>query len=111
MLTRANNPGIREIQLGDSSIGLEKAFSDIVSAAQDCRFKDCTHRDEPGCAVQQAVQDGIIAKERLDSYQRLTDELRFQSEKSEIGLKRLEKKKYKGMLKSFKKYQEFAGKW
>jgi ribosome biogenesis GTPase len=106
-----DNPGIREIQLGDSSIGLEKAFSDIVSVAQECRFKDCTHRDEPGCAVQQAVQNGIIAKERLDSYQRLTDELRFQSEKSEIGLKRLEKKKYKGMLKSFKKYQEFAGKW
>jgi ribosome biogenesis GTPase len=106
-----DNPGIREIQLGDSSIGLEKAFSDIVSLAQECRFKDCTHRDEPGCAVQQALQDRIIAKERLDSYQRLTDELVFQSEKSEIGLKRLEKKKYKGMLKSFKKYQEFAGKW
>jgi ribosome biogenesis GTPase len=106
-----DNPGIREIQLGDSSIGLEKAFTDIVSAAQECRFKDCTHRDEPGCSVQKAVQEGVIAKERLDSYQRLTDELVFQSEKSEIGLKRLEKKKYKGMLKSYKEYRKFTEKW
>jgi hypothetical protein len=45
-----DNPGIREIQPGDSSDGLEKTFSEIVNAARDCRFKDCTHRDEPGCA-------------------------------------------------------------
>ncbi|HOW16058.1 ribosome small subunit-dependent GTPase A, partial [Methanosarcina sp.] len=44
-----DNPGIREIQLGDSAEGLEKAFSEIVDAARNCKFKDCTHRDEPGC--------------------------------------------------------------
>ncbi|HWR25372.1 MAG TPA: ribosome small subunit-dependent GTPase A [Methanosarcina sp.] len=106
-----DNPGIREIQLGDSSGGLEKVFSDIVHAAHNCRFKDCTHRDEPDCAVLQAVKEGLILQERLASYHRLTDELIFQSKKSEIGLKRLEKERYKKIAVDAKKYRKFMGKW
>jgi ribosome biogenesis GTPase len=105
-----DNPGIREIQLGDSAEGLEKAFSEIVDAACNCRFKDCTHHDEPGCAVLQAVKDGLIPEERLDSYHRLTEELIFQSKKSEIGLKRLEKEKHKKIAVTIKKYKKFTGK-
>jgi ribosome biogenesis GTPase len=105
-----DNPGIREIQLGDSSDGLEKAFPDIVHAAHGCRFKDCTHLDEPGCAVLKAVKEGLIPEERLDSYHRLTDELVFQSKKSEIGLKRLEKEKYREIAVTIKKYKKFKGK-
>jgi ribosome biogenesis GTPase len=105
-----DNPGIREIQLGDSSDGLEKAFSEIVDAARNCKFKDCTHRDEPGCAVLRAVKDGLIPEERLASYHRLTEELIFQSKKAEIGLKRLEKEKYKQIAVDIKKYKKFTGK-
>ncbi|WP_244603380.1 ribosome small subunit-dependent GTPase A [Methanococcoides sp. NM1] len=50
-----DNPGIREIQLGDSSDGIERTFSDITDLAHNCRFKDCTHHDEPHCAVRNAV--------------------------------------------------------
>ena len=103
-----DNPGIREIQLGDSAEGLEKAFSEIVHAAHSCRFKDCTHHEEPGCAVLQAVKDGLISEERLASYHRLTDELIFQSKKSEIGLKRLEKEKNKKIALAAKKYRELG---
>ncbi|HII00233.1 TPA: ribosome small subunit-dependent GTPase A [Methanosarcinaceae archaeon] len=105
-----DNPGIREIQLGDSSEGLEKAFSDIISAARNCRFKDCTHHDEPGCAVLQAVEEGLIPEERLESYHRLTEELVFQSKKSEIGLKRLEKEKHREIAVTIKKYRKFTEK-
>lgn len=105
-----DNPGIREIQLGDSSDGIERTFSDITDLAQECRFKNCTHRDEPHCAVQKAVLQGLILPERLDSYHKLTDELVFQSEKAELGLKRLEKKKYKGMSQNARKYRKFTGK-
>ncbi len=105
-----DNPGIREIQLGDSAEGLEKAFSEIVEAARNCKFKDCTHRDEPGCAVLKAVEDGIIPEERLASYHRLTDELAFQSRKSEIGLKRLEKERFKKIAVDIKKYKKSTGK-
>ena len=103
-----DNPGIREIQLGDSAEGLEKAFSEIVLAAHSCRFKDCTHHEEPGCAVLQAVKDGLISEERLASYHRLTEELIFQSKKSEIGLKRLEKEKNKKIALAAKKYRELG---
>ncbi len=105
-----DNPGIREIQLGDSAEGLEKAFSEIVDAARNCKFKDCTHRDEPGCAVLNAVEDGLIPEERLASYHRLTDELAFQSRKSEIGLKRLEKERFKKIAVDIKKYKKSTGK-
>lgn len=105
-----DNPGIREIQLGDSSEGLEKAFSEIVDAARNCKFKDCTHRDEPGCAVLKAVEDGLIPEERLASYHRLTEELIFQTKKAEIGLKRLEKEKHREIAVNIKKYKKFTGK-
>lgn len=92
-----DNPGIREIQLGDSSDGIDRTFSDITELAQNCRFKDCTHRNEPYCAVRKAVDVGVLTQERLDSYHKLNDELAFQADKVEIGLKGLEKKKYKGI--------------
>ncbi|MFZ2497470.1 hypothetical protein [Methanosarcina sp.] len=79
-------------------------------AAHNCRFKDCTHREEPGCAVFQIVKDGLISEERLDSYQRLTEELIFESKKSEIGLKRLEKEKYRKRSVDIKEYKKFMGK-
>ncbi|MDR7666617.1 ribosome small subunit-dependent GTPase A [Methanosarcina sp. Z-7115] len=105
-----DNPGIREIQLGDSAEGLEKAFSEIVDAACNCKFKDCTHRDELGCAVLKAVEDGLIPEERLASYHRLTGELIFQSKKAEIGLKRLEKEKCRKIAVDIKKYKKSTGK-
>ncbi|MDA0525403.1 ribosome small subunit-dependent GTPase A [Methanococcoides alaskense] len=105
-----DNPGIREIQLGDSSDGIDRTFSDITDLAQGCRFKDCTHRDEPHCAVQRAVHQGLIPQERLDSFFKLTAELTFQSEKAELGLKGIEKKKYKAISQGARKYREFTGK-
>jgi len=92
-----DNPGIREIQLGDSSDGIDRTFSDIAELAHNCRFKDCTHQNEPHCAVRKAVDDGVISQERFDSYHKLNDELAFQADKAEIGLKGVEKKKWKGV--------------
>jgi len=86
-----DNPGIREIQLGDSSDGIDRTFSDIAELAHNCRFKDCTHQNEPHCAVRKAVDEGIITQERFDSYHKLSDELAFQADKAEIGLKGVEK--------------------
>lgn len=105
-----DNPGLREIQLGDSAEGLEKAFQDIISAACNCHFKDCTHHEEPGCAVLQAVKEGLIPEERLASYHRLSNELMFQLRKSEIGPKRLEKERFKKIAVSAKKIRKLTGK-
>ncbi|MGH9412083.1 MAG: ribosome small subunit-dependent GTPase A [Vicinamibacterales bacterium] len=72
-------PGMRELQLWETGGALAGAFSDIEALASDCRFRDCRHRTEPGCAVTGAVEQGQLAAERLDSFRRLEDERAFQA--------------------------------
>lgn len=67
-------PGVRGLGLWDADEGIGAAFSDIEELAQRCRFRDCTHVNEPGCAVRAAVEAGEVAPERLDSYVRLREE-------------------------------------
>lgn len=68
-------PGIRGLGLWDAESGLDAAFADIAELAATCKFRDCKHVDEPGCAVRAAIGEGALAQERLDSYQSLLDEL------------------------------------
>jgi ribosome biogenesis GTPase len=72
-----DTPGMRELGLCDSEEGLDATFSDVSSLAPQCRFRDCTHENEPGCAVLAAVQSGALAEERLESFRHLRRELRF----------------------------------
>jgi len=69
-----DTPGMRELRLWDTSGGLETTFDDIESLARNCRFRDCQHRIEPGCAVRQAVTDDKISAGRLAHYLQLQDE-------------------------------------
>ena len=69
-----DTPGMRELGLWDSEAGLETAFADIEALAQQCRFRDCRHGQEPGCAVRAAVEAGEVPEERFRSWQRLTAE-------------------------------------
>lgn len=70
-----DTPGMRELQLWDAEGGLEDAFEDVEAIAGECRFSDCAHRTEPGCAVQAALADGRLAPERWESYCKLEAEL------------------------------------
>lgn len=72
-----DTPGMRELGLLGTSDGLESIFSDIGDLARGCRFPDCTHTQEPGCAVQAAVAAGDLAEERHRSYRKLKDETDF----------------------------------
>ena len=67
-------PGVRGLGLWEAEHGLDAAFPDIVELASECRFRNCQHGDEPGCAVTAAVADGRLAQARLDSYRNLTTE-------------------------------------
>ena len=69
-----DTPGMRELGMWDSGSGIEQAFGEIENLASRCRFKDCTHQNEPGCAVQRALQDGNLLKERWLSYLKLKSE-------------------------------------
>ena len=69
-----DNPGIRELQLTDCERGIAKVFSDVLGRAEQCRFQDCSHQAEPGCAVQAAIESGALPARRLDSFRALEAE-------------------------------------
>jgi ribosome biogenesis GTPase len=72
-------PGMREIQLAGGESGVNALFDDLHNLG-DCRFQDCSHSNEPGCALLAAVADGSISQRRLDSYHKLMREQRHNAE-------------------------------
>jgi ribosome biogenesis GTPase len=75
-----DTPGVRELQLTDVSDGIDALFDDLTELALTCRFKNCKHEGEPGCAVQAAIAAGQIDEARLQRWQKLLREDRFNSE-------------------------------
>ena len=69
-----DTPGVRAVSLWSSGHGIERAFADVFELMDRCRFRDCKHDLEPGCAVNQAVADGLLDPRRLDSMKRLVAE-------------------------------------
>ncbi len=69
-----DTPGMRELQLTDCEEGVSSVFSDIEEIAENCRFNDCKHNEEPGCAVHLAIENGEIDQRRLESYRKLMAE-------------------------------------
>lgn len=70
-----DTPGMRELQTWLNEDGLKQTFDDIEQLAADCRFRDCRHRGEPGCAVEAALESGQLAAERLNSFRKLRKEM------------------------------------
>jgi len=69
-----DTPGVRAVSLWSSGHGIERAFADIFDLMDDCRFRDCKHEEEPGCAVRNAVEGGTLDPRRLESMKRLVAE-------------------------------------
>lgn len=66
-----DTPGMRELQLADAAEGIAELFDDFILAAEDCRFSDCAHGREPGCAVRAAIAAGTLTPERFERWQKL----------------------------------------
>ena len=75
-----DTPGMRELQLAGAEDGISAVFDDIEQLAQDCRFRDCAHEGEPGCAIQAAIRAGDLDPDRLSRWQKLLREDRYNSE-------------------------------
>jgi ribosome biogenesis GTPase len=90
-----DTPGIRELQLAaaDSS-SLDETFSDVEELAAECRFNDCAHDTEPGCAVRAALADGTLAADRWASWQKLQRELRAIALRTDARLRKEERKRW-----------------
>ena len=90
-----DTPGMREI--GVESVNLVKTFGDIEEFTERCRFKDCQHENEPGCAVRKAIEEGMITEERLQNYKKLKKEAKYEG----LNSRQIEKEKIAGMFADF----------
>ena len=94
-----DTPGLRGIGLQESEDGLASTFPDIEALAGQCRFQDCGHVHEPGCAVQAAVADGVLPARRLDSWLRLRREIAWMAARTDARLRAEQRKKWKAQTK------------
>lgn len=99
-----DTPGLRALGLTGSEEGIASAFADIEQIAEGCRFRDCAHQDEPGCAVVAAVESGELARDRLDSFHKLTREAQVAASKTDARLRAEEEQKSKTISKATKEY-------
>ncbi|HXC77782.1 MAG TPA: ribosome small subunit-dependent GTPase A [Candidatus Acidoferrum sp.] len=90
-----DTPGLREAQLWEGEAGLANLFEDIEELATRCRFTDCAHNTEPGCAIKAAIADGTLEVVRFNSYRKLQRELRAIAAKSDARIRLEERKKWK----------------
>ncbi len=92
-----DNPGIREIAFWNHDGGVDVAFPEIENLAGECRFADCRHEHEPGCRILQAVAEGEIRADRLESYQKMKRELSYLAHRQHKSAERVEKERWKAV--------------
>jgi len=102
-----DTPGMRELQLWAGQDSLDSAFDDIAELALRCRFGNCAHNGEIGCAVKEAITDGRIDTTRWESYLKLRAEVRWHERQSDRNASRVEKQKWKVIHKAMRaRYKE-----
>jgi ribosome biogenesis GTPase / thiamine phosphate phosphatase len=95
-----DTPGMRELQLWDVVETMSGTFGDIELLADECRFRDCRHRQEPGCAVRGAIEAGGLAPGRLESYHKLQDEQAYQSRQVDQRAQIEQRRRWKVLTKA-----------
>ena len=106
-----DTPGMRELQLWDDDEGLQITFDEIETLARNCRYRDCRHQGEPGCAVLEAVNEGTLSAERLSSMHKLQRELAFLDRREDPMADLAEKRRWKNIHKSAKRFMNESPKY
>lgn len=104
-----DTPGLRELQLWEADGGLDQAFADIAELVTECRFSDCAHETEPGCAVRAALADGSLPAERWESYLKLQRELAHLERKVDPRLRSEQRKLWAARTKAHRKRRRILG--
>jgi ribosome biogenesis GTPase len=104
-----DTPGLRELQLWETDDGLDQAFVDVAELIAECRFSDCQHRTEPGCAIKASLADGSLPAERWESYQKLQRELARLEQKLDPKLRSQQRKKWAAITKSHRHRRKVTG--
>jgi ribosome biogenesis GTPase len=97
-----DTPGMRLLKMWGDEAGLDATFPDIVDLAAGCRYGDCAHEHEPGCAVRAAVESGALAEDRFASWQKLQRELRWLARRVDARARAEEESRWKTIIKSMK---------
>ncbi|MBX2813526.1 MAG: ribosome small subunit-dependent GTPase A [Myxococcales bacterium] len=97
-----DTPGMREVGLTAATDGLAVAFHDVTLLAEGCRFRDCTHSEEPGCAVKAAREQGKLAEDRWKSHQSLQKEVAYEARRADPRAHRDTKSRWKSIHKELK---------
>ncbi len=99
-----DGPGIRELKLWDPA-GIEEVFGDVAAIAEGCRFRDCAHEDEPGCAVQAAVTEGRLDPARLESLWKLEAEAREAERRKGGADARAERQRWRAVARESRRFR------
>ncbi|MDT0307569.1 ribosome small subunit-dependent GTPase A [Streptomyces sp. DSM 44917] len=94
-----DTPGLRGVGLHDAAEGLEHVFAEIEELAADCRFGDCAHEAEPGCAVRAAVESGVLPERRLASYRKLLRENAWAAARTDARLRAEREQRWKAITR------------
>lgn len=101
-----DTPGLRELQLWTDEDTLAKTFPEIDSLAEKCRFRDCKHEEEPGCAVREAVENGEISKDRFGAWKKLLREIAFIERQGNRMAELAEQERWKKIGKSIRNFKK-----
>jgi ribosome biogenesis GTPase len=104
-----DTPGMRAVVMIDARDGIATAFADVTALAEGCRFRDCAHGGEPGCAVVAAVEAGDLPAERLESWRKLQREAQVAAMKTDARLRAEEVRRWKIIHKSVKDVYRLKG--
>jgi ribosome biogenesis GTPase len=100
-----DTPGMREIQLWGDQDAVERAFDDIEGLAASCKFRDCRHQSEPGCAVTASLENGTLDRKRYESYVKLKKEMRYLEARQAMKPSAVEKMRWKKIAVILKQTQ------
>ena len=99
-----DTPGMRELQLWGAAEGIGRAFGEIQELAARCKFRDCKHQSEPGCAVRAAVESEALASERLENFRKLAREEQFLEAKQDAALRSERRKELRKLMRSVNRF-------
>jgi ribosome biogenesis GTPase len=101
-----DTPGIRSLEVAGADEGVEAAFDDIIDLAATCRFSDCRHEGEPGCAIRAAIEAGTLSEDRLESQRKLERELAHAERKGDPRAAAEERRKWRLIHKDVNKMMD-----
>jgi ribosome biogenesis GTPase len=102
-----DTPGMRELQLWDVDEGIHDTFGDIEELAGSCRFSDCRHSGEPGCAVATAVAGGRLSAERVESYHKLEREREYLERRHDAKAQAEANRRLRPLMRSMRHHPKY----